>query len=190
MTARASSALAHSKCLSFKFDRFLCQDEISSPPSIFSCCSRPILLPAAIIVDEADIGRYTVKAALDPRTANKIVRLEPPRNVLTQNELVALAEKVWGKTIKKKHVSAEALVEAYKSEFHSPRELLVRTLLCASCESAESLCINRGPNAADRLLFSFCGPRDSVPAEDRLFRYTSKVASVWMMRWNGRTSHC
>jgi hypothetical protein len=125
-TAPASSALAHSKCLYLKSDRFLWHVEISSafPILFLLLVSHAFLLPAAIIVDEADIGRYTVKAALDPRTANKVVRLEPPRNVLTQNELVALAEKVWGKTIKKKHVSAEALVEAYNSEFRFRESVL------------------------------------------------------------------
>ncbi|GAQ79612.1 NAD(P)-binding Rossmann-fold superfamily protein [Klebsormidium nitens] len=68
-----------------------------------------------VAVDEGDIGRYTIKAALDPRAANKTVRLEPPRNAVTQSELIALCEKLRGKTYKKRDATAEMLVEEYKN---------------------------------------------------------------------------
>jgi hypothetical protein len=71
---------------------------------------------AVIAVDEGDIGRYTIKAAVDPRAANKTVRLEPPKNAVTQGELIALCEKLRGKTYKKRDASAEMLVEEYKGE--------------------------------------------------------------------------
>lgn len=69
----------------------------------------------SVTVDEGDIGTYTIKAALDPRAANKTVHLEPPQNVVTQNELIALAEKARGKTYARKTVSAEELIEQYKT---------------------------------------------------------------------------
>ncbi|GAQ88130.1 NAD(P)-binding Rossmann-fold superfamily protein [Klebsormidium nitens] len=69
----------------------------------------------SVNVDEGDIGTYTIKAALDPRAANKTVHLEPPQNFLTQNELIALAEKARGKTYKRKTVSAEELLQQYKT---------------------------------------------------------------------------
>ncbi|GAQ78714.1 NmrA-like negative transcriptional regulator family protein [Klebsormidium nitens] len=68
-----------------------------------------------VIVDEGNIGTYAIKAALDPRAANKTVHLEPPQNVVTQNELIALAEKVRGKTYKRRTVSAEELIQQYQT---------------------------------------------------------------------------
>lgn len=92
-------------------------------------CASPCF--AVIAVDEGDIGRYTIKAALDPRAANKTVRLEPPKNAVTQAELIALCEKLKGKTYKKRDATPEMLVEEYKSEWmrivkpsnHNPRFL-------------------------------------------------------------------
>ncbi|GAQ78715.1 NAD(P)-binding Rossmann-fold superfamily protein [Klebsormidium nitens] len=68
-----------------------------------------------ILNNEGDIGTYAIKAALDPRTVNKTVHVEPPQNVVTQNELIALAEKARGKTYARKTVSAEELFEQYKT---------------------------------------------------------------------------
>ncbi|KAK8945519.1 hypothetical protein KSP40_PGU011057 [Platanthera guangdongensis] len=52
----------------------------------------------AVFVREEDTATYTVKAADDPRTLNKIMYLRPPGCVISHNELIDLWEK---KTCKK-----------------------------------------------------------------------------------------
>ncbi|WOL15077.1 isoflavone reductase-like protein [Canna indica] len=64
-----------------------------------------------IFVDEVDIGTYTVKAADDPRTLNKILYLRPSANTLTHNELVSLWEKKVGKTFERVYVPEEEVLK-------------------------------------------------------------------------------
>ncbi|KAE8664245.1 Isoflavone reductase-like protein [Hibiscus syriacus] len=67
--------------------------------------------PKAIIVQEDDIAIYTIKAAEDPRTLNKILYMRPPSNVLSFNEIVSLWEKKIGKTLEKSYVHEEQLLK-------------------------------------------------------------------------------
>ncbi|XVF15784.1 hypothetical protein REPUB_Repub09cG0186400 [Reevesia pubescens] len=67
--------------------------------------------PKAIFVQEDDIATYTIKAAEDPRTLNKILYLRPPSNVLSFNEIVSLWERKIGKTLEKSYVSEEQLLK-------------------------------------------------------------------------------
>ncbi|RWR82420.1 isoflavone reductase [Cinnamomum micranthum f. kanehirae] len=67
--------------------------------------------PKAIFVKEEDIGTYTIKAADDPRTLNKILYLRPPANTLSLNDLVSLWEKKIGKTLEKIYVLEEQLLK-------------------------------------------------------------------------------
>jgi pterocarpan reductase len=60
---------------------------------------------------EEDIGTYTIRAADDPRTLNKILYLRPPNNIYTFNEVVALWEKKIGKTLQKIYVLEDKLLE-------------------------------------------------------------------------------
>ncbi|MQL88734.1 hypothetical protein Taro_021303 [Colocasia esculenta] len=80
---------------------------LSSPPR-----DKVIVLgdgnPKAVFVSEEDVGTYTIRAAEDPRTLNKIVYLRPPANILSFNELVALWERKIGKTLEKIYVHEEA----------------------------------------------------------------------------------
>ncbi|EXB62510.1 hypothetical protein L484_008313 [Morus notabilis] len=62
-------------------------------------------------VYEEDLGAYTVKAANDPRTLNRIVNCRPRANIITTHELFALWEKKTGRTFKKVYVTAEELVK-------------------------------------------------------------------------------
>lgn len=65
----------------------------------------------AIFVNEEDIGAYTIKAADDPRTLNKIVYIRPPANIYTHNELVALWEKKTSKTFERIYLSEEEVLK-------------------------------------------------------------------------------
>ncbi|XP_027076463.2 phenylcoumaran benzylic ether reductase Pyrc5-like [Coffea arabica] len=60
---------------------------------------------------EEDIAAYTIKAADDPRTLNKIVHLRPPANTLSCNEIVSLWEKKIGKTLEKIYVPEKEVLE-------------------------------------------------------------------------------
>lgn len=65
----------------------------------------------AIFVNEEDVGAYTIKAADDPRTLNKILYLRPPGNIYTHNELVALWEKKTGKTLQRIYLTEEEVLK-------------------------------------------------------------------------------
>ena len=74
-----------------------------------------ILVPG-VYVKEEDIGAYTIKAADDPRTLNKILYLRPPANVLTFNSLVALWEKKINKTLEKIYVPEDQILKSIQGE--------------------------------------------------------------------------
>ncbi|CAN4099807.1 unnamed protein product [Withania somnifera] len=63
----------------------------------------------AIYVDEDDIATYTIKAIDDPRTLNKTLYLRPPKNILSQRDVVQIWEKLIGKDLKKSTLSKEDL---------------------------------------------------------------------------------
>ncbi|XP_038887505.1 isoflavone reductase homolog [Benincasa hispida] len=67
-----------------------------------------------IYVDEDDIATYIVKAATDPRTENKTVYIRPPQNILSQRELIEKWEKLSGKVLEKKSVSAQDFLARMK----------------------------------------------------------------------------
>ncbi|CAH2036799.1 unnamed protein product, partial [Thlaspi arvense] len=65
----------------------------------------------AIFNAEEDIVAYTMKAVDDPRTLNKTLYIHPPKNIVSQNDVVALWEKKIGKTLDKTYVSEEELLK-------------------------------------------------------------------------------
>ncbi|KAF3328856.1 isoflavone reductase-like protein [Carex littledalei] len=65
----------------------------------------------AVFVDEEDIGTYTIKAADDPRTLNKILYLRPAANTVTKNELVSLYEKITGKKFERIYLTEEEVLK-------------------------------------------------------------------------------
>lgn len=74
---------------------------------------HPILF-AAVFNHEGDIGTYTIKAVDDPRTLNKILYIRPPKNTYSFNEVVALWEKLIGKTLEKTYVPEDQFLKQIK----------------------------------------------------------------------------
>lgn len=72
---------------------------------------------AAIYVDEDDIAKYTIKSIDDPRTLNKTVYIRPPKNILSQLEVVKIWEKLIGKELKKRSISKEQFLAMMKGMF-------------------------------------------------------------------------
>ena len=64
-----------------------------------------------VYVEEGDIGTYTVRAADDPRAANKTLYIRPPASTLSHNELVSLWEKKTGKTFQRVYVPEDAVLK-------------------------------------------------------------------------------
>lgn len=72
--------------------------------------------PAAVFNEEHDIGAYTIKAVDDPRALNKTLYIRPPKNTLSFNELVAIREKLIGKTLEKIYVPEEQILKDIQSQ--------------------------------------------------------------------------
>ena len=83
-------------------------------PWCFLSCFFPIV--TVIFVKEEDIATYTIKAADDPRTLNKILYLRPPANILSFNEIVSLWEKKISKTLEKIYVLEDELLKKIQGE--------------------------------------------------------------------------
>ena len=73
-------------------------------------------LSAAVFNEEHDIGTYTIKAIDDPRTLNKTLYIRPLKNTLSFNELVAIWEKLIGKTLEKIYVPEEQILKDIQSQ--------------------------------------------------------------------------
>ncbi|XP_052137600.1 isoflavone reductase homolog [Oryza glaberrima] len=65
-------------------------------------------------VDEDDVGTYTIKSIDDPRTLNKTIYIRPQDNCLTQNELIAMWEKLSGKSLTKFHIHGDEFLASMK----------------------------------------------------------------------------
>ncbi|KAG9154654.1 hypothetical protein Leryth_021158 [Lithospermum erythrorhizon] len=68
----------------------------------------------AIYVDEDDIATYSIKTIGDPRTLNKTVYIRPPKNVLSQREVVEIWEKLIGKELQKTSISEQEFLKLKK----------------------------------------------------------------------------
>ncbi|PIN16379.1 (+)-pinoresinol reductase [Handroanthus impetiginosus] len=68
----------------------------------------------AIYVAEDDIATYTIKTIDDPRTLNKTLYLRPPKNILSQREVVEIWEKLIGKELQKVTLSREDFLASMK----------------------------------------------------------------------------
>ncbi|CAA7013586.1 unnamed protein product [Microthlaspi erraticum] len=85
----------------------------------------------AIINTEEDIVAYTLKAVDDSRTLNKILYIHPPKNIVSQNDMVGLWERKIGKTLDKTYVSEEELLKTIE-ESQPPMDFvmgLIHTVL-------------------------------------------------------------
>ncbi|XP_059460729.1 eugenol synthase 1-like isoform X2 [Corylus avellana] len=65
----------------------------------------------AVLNYEEDIAMYTIKVATDPRTCNRVVIYRPPKNILSQLELITLWQKKTGRSFNKVHVLEEEIVK-------------------------------------------------------------------------------
>nr|DAD21218.1 TPA_asm: hypothetical protein HUJ06_022681 [Nelumbo nucifera] len=61
----------------------------------------------AVLNFEEDVAAYTIKAAVDPRTLNRIMMIRPPGNIITQLKLISAWEKKSGRSLKKVHIPEE-----------------------------------------------------------------------------------
>ncbi|GMY12596.1 isoeugenol synthase 1-like [Fagus crenata] len=65
----------------------------------------------AVLNYEEDVAAYTVKAATDPRVANRVIIYRPPGNIVSQLDLISSWEKKTGRTLKKINVPEEEIVK-------------------------------------------------------------------------------
>lgn len=57
-----------------------------------------------------------MRAVDDPRTLNKSIYINPPKNIVSQNDVVALWESKIGTTLEKTYVSEEELLKKIPRE--------------------------------------------------------------------------
>ncbi|KAG2718995.1 hypothetical protein I3843_03G237300 [Carya illinoinensis] len=65
----------------------------------------------AVLNYEEDVAAYTIKAATDPRVANRVIVLRPPGNIVSEMDLISLWEKKTGRTLKRIYVPEEEIVK-------------------------------------------------------------------------------
>lgn len=74
------------------------------------------VMHAVVFNYEEDVATYTVKAATDPRVANRVIIYRPPGNIASQLELISAWEKKSGRTLKRVYVPEEELVKLSESK--------------------------------------------------------------------------
>ncbi|GAU26222.1 hypothetical protein TSUD_224130 [Trifolium subterraneum] len=93
-----------------------------------------------IYVTEEDIGTYTIKAVVDPRTLNKTLYFRPPANIVTFNELVSLWENKIKSTLEKIYIPEDQLLKLIQ-ESPFPTNLILAlghsTLVKGDCTNFE-----------------------------------------------------
>ncbi|ESQ27612.1 hypothetical protein EUTSA_v10018910mg [Eutrema salsugineum] len=100
-----------------------CETRLTSPPR-----DKVIIYgdgnAKAVLNKEEDIVAYIMRAVDDPRTLNKTIYINPPKNIVSQNDIVALWESKIGKTLEKTYVSEEELLKKIAESPH-PLDLLL-----------------------------------------------------------------
>lgn len=89
----------------------------------------------AILNKEEDIAAYTMRAVDDPGTLNKSLYINPPKNIVSQNDIVALWESKIGKSLEKSFVSEEELLKKIPGEIE-----INSTIFHNTYEQSKSLC--------------------------------------------------
>ncbi|KAF8022970.1 hypothetical protein BT93_F0473 [Corymbia citriodora subsp. variegata] len=69
----------------------------------------------AVLNYEEDVAFYTIKAATDPRVANRVIIYRPPGNIVSQLDLISLWEKKTGRTLRKMLIPEEDVVKLTES---------------------------------------------------------------------------
>ncbi|KAG8655535.1 hypothetical protein MANES_04G049500v8 [Manihot esculenta] len=64
-----------------------------------------------IVYGKGDAMAYSVRAATDPRTTNRVIICRPPGNIISQLDLISRWEKKTGRTFKKMHIPEEEIVK-------------------------------------------------------------------------------
>jgi len=65
---------------------------------------------------EEDIAMYSIKAANDPRTCNRVVIYRPSKNIVSQNDLISLWEQKTGRTFLRDFVTEEEIINLSQSK--------------------------------------------------------------------------
>ncbi|KAL3510634.1 hypothetical protein ACH5RR_030035 [Cinchona calisaya] len=65
----------------------------------------------AVLNYEEDVAAYTIRAVTDPRVENRVIVYRPPKNIVSQLDLVASWEKKTGRTIKITHIPEEEVIK-------------------------------------------------------------------------------
>ncbi|KAL9321636.1 hypothetical protein ACSQ67_009689 [Phaseolus vulgaris] len=81
----------------------------------------------AVLNYEEDIAMYSIKAANDPRTCNRVVIYRPSKNIISQNDLISLWEQKSGKIFLKDFVSEEEIIKLSQT-LPSPQNIPVSIL--------------------------------------------------------------
>eukprot|EP00246_Nothoceros_aenigmaticus_P014485 TRINITY_DN551_c0_g1_i1.p1 TRINITY_DN551_c0_g1~~TRINITY_DN551_c0_g1_i1.p1 ORF type:complete len:305 (+),score=65.65 TRINITY_DN551_c0_g1_i1:1476-2390(+) len=97
------------------------QSDVSEPPR-----DKAVIYGhgKSYIVDEDDIGTYTVKAALDPRAENKVIYFRPPKNLYSHAEVLELWEKKSGAKLQKTQLEDEDILKQIE-EIPFPNNILL-----------------------------------------------------------------
>ncbi|CAI9780498.1 unnamed protein product [Fraxinus pennsylvanica] len=80
----------------------------------------------AVLNYEEDVAAYTVKAATDPRLANRVIIYRPSKNIVSQLDLVSSWEKKTGRTMERIHVSEEELIKLSERDLEASNSLFMR----------------------------------------------------------------
>ena len=74
------------------------------------------LLDAAVLNYEEDVAIYTIRAATDPRVEKRVIIYRPPKNIVSQLDLISSWEKKTGRTMKITHLPEEEVVKLTESK--------------------------------------------------------------------------
>ncbi|XP_027153042.1 isoeugenol synthase 1-like [Coffea eugenioides] len=65
----------------------------------------------AVLNYEEDVAIYTIRAATDPRVEKRVIIYRPPKNIVSQLDLISSWEKKTGRTMKITHLPEEEVVK-------------------------------------------------------------------------------
>ncbi|XP_021812118.1 isoeugenol synthase 1-like [Prunus avium] len=81
----------------------------------------------AVLNYEEDVATYTIKAATDPRVANRVIVYRPQGNIVSQLDLISYWEKKTGCTLTRSYVPEEEIIKLSKT-LPSPDNIRVSIL--------------------------------------------------------------
>ncbi|ONI13881.1 hypothetical protein PRUPE_4G251900 [Prunus persica] len=81
----------------------------------------------AVLNYEEDVATYTIKAATDPRVANRVIVYRPQGNIVSQLDLISSWEKKTGCTLTRSYVSEEEILKLSET-LPSPDNIAVSIL--------------------------------------------------------------